>query len=62
VSLRFAEERLRGQIDTSGPRASTPDFASAYRGRLIDALRATGKPVEWAFNDRAGSSRSHRGA
>jgi hypothetical protein len=43
VSLRFAEERLRWQLQTAGP---SPDYAAAYRGRLVDALRAAGKPVE----------------
>ena len=43
VSLRFAEERLRWQLDTS---AASPDYAAASRGRLVDALRAAGKPVE----------------
>jgi hypothetical protein len=43
VSLRFAEERLRWKLDTT---ASSPDCAAAYRGRLVEALRAAGKPVE----------------
>jgi len=43
VSLKFAEERLRWQLDTA---AASPDHAAAYRGRLVDALRAAGKPVE----------------
>ncbi len=43
VSLRFAEERLRWQLDTVG---APPDHAAVYRGRLVDALRAAGKPVE----------------
>jgi hypothetical protein len=43
VSLRFAEERLRWQLHTA---AASPDCAAAYRGRLVDALRAAGKPVE----------------
>jgi len=46
VSLGFAEERLRWKLDTSGPEAANPDYAAAYRGRLVDALRAAGKPVE----------------
>jgi hypothetical protein len=46
VSLQFAQERLRWKLDTSGPEASRPAFADAYRGRLVDALRAAGKPVE----------------
>ena len=43
VSLRFAEERLRWQLETV---ASAPDYAAVCRGRLVDALRAAGKPVE----------------
>jgi len=43
VSLRFAEERLRWQLDTA---AASPGYAAASRGRLVDALRAAGKPVE----------------
>jgi hypothetical protein len=43
VSLRFAEERLRWQLDTA---SASPAYAAAYRGRLVDALRAAGKPVE----------------
>jgi hypothetical protein len=46
VSLRFAEDRLRWKLDTSGPEACTADDAAVYRGRLVDALRAAGKPVE----------------
>jgi len=46
VSLQFAEERLRWKLHTSGPEASSPAYAAAFRGRLVDALRATGKPVE----------------
>ena len=42
VSLRFAEERLRWQLQTG----ASPDYAASYRGRLVDALRAAGKPVE----------------
>jgi hypothetical protein len=43
VSLRFAEDRLRWQLDTA---AASADYAAASRGRLVDALRAAGKPVE----------------
>jgi hypothetical protein len=43
VSLRFAEDRLRWKLDTA---AVSPDRAASYRGRLVDALRAAGKPVE----------------
>jgi hypothetical protein len=46
VSLRFAQERLRWRLDTSGPEASSASFNEAYRDRLVDALRAAGKPVE----------------
>jgi hypothetical protein len=46
VSLRFAEDRLRWQLEASGPAGAPPDHAAAWRGRLVDALRAAGKPVE----------------
>jgi hypothetical protein len=46
VSLRFAEERLRWRLDASGPAVARPDYAASCRGRLVDALRAAGKPVE----------------
>jgi len=46
VSLRFEETRLRWQLDASGPYAAPPEYAAACRGRLVDALRAAGKPVE----------------
>ncbi len=42
VSLRYAADRLRWQLET-GPDA---ELAAAYRSRLVDALRAAGKPVE----------------
>jgi len=46
VSLQFAEESLRWKLHTSGPETVPPDYAAAYRGRLVHALRAAGKPVE----------------
>ena len=46
VNLRFAEDRLRWQLDTSSPQTVAPEYAAACRGRLVDALRAAGKPVE----------------
>lgn len=46
VSLRFAEDRLRWQLEASGPAVPTSEYAAACRGRLVDALRASGKPVE----------------
>ena len=39
VGLRFAEDSLRWRLET-------PPSSEVYRGRLVDALRATGKPVE----------------
>jgi hypothetical protein len=36
VSLRFEEESLRWRVDSLAPQ---------FRGRLVDALRAAGKPV-----------------
>jgi hypothetical protein len=39
VGLRFAEDRLRWRVETQ------PAF-EPYRGRVVAALRATGKPVE----------------
>ncbi len=46
VSLQFAQESLRWKLDTAGTEASGPSFAATCRGRLVDALRAAGKPVE----------------
>lgn len=39
VGLRFAADRLRWRVET-------PAACESYRGRVVDALRATGKPVE----------------
>jgi len=39
VGLRFAEDRLRWRVEA-------PGAAAGYRGHLVEALRATGKPVE----------------
>ena len=41
VSLKYAEHRLRWQLD-AGPDPQQ----GVYKARLVDALRATGKPVE----------------
>jgi hypothetical protein len=46
VSLRFEEARLRWQLAASGTEALDSGYAAACRGRLVDALRAAGKPVE----------------
>ncbi len=39
VGLRYSEDHLRWRVET-------PPASEAYRGRVIDALRAAGKPVE----------------
>jgi hypothetical protein len=44
VSLQLAEDRLGWRLDTAAP--SGPEHATGVRSRLVDALRATGKPVE----------------
>ena len=44
VSLEFTEDRLGWRLDTVA--AAGSDYAAASRSRLVDALRATGKPVE----------------
>ena len=46
VNLRFAEERLRLAAGNPSPQTVAPEHAAACRGRLVDALRAAGKPVE----------------
>jgi hypothetical protein len=45
VSLRFEEDSLRWKVDALSPQASGAQQAARYRGRLVDALRAAGKPV-----------------
>ena len=46
VSLRFEEESLRWKVDTSAPtRVSGAITAAQTRGRVVQALRASGKPV-----------------
>ena len=39
VGLRFAEDRLLWMVET-------PASSQGYRDRVVEALRATGKPVE----------------
>jgi hypothetical protein len=46
VSLRFAEERQRWQVQTSDAEARPRDSGPTYRSRLVNALRAAGKPVD----------------
>jgi hypothetical protein len=45
VSLRFAEDRQRWRVYAASPRAGA-EHAAACRARVVDALRATGKPVD----------------
>lgn len=42
VSLRYDQDRLGWQLE-AGP---DPEYSAVYRSRLVDALRAAGKPVE----------------
>jgi hypothetical protein len=46
VSLRYEERRLRWRLDAAGPKPQAAGIVAAYRTRLVDALRAAGKPVE----------------
>jgi len=45
VSLRFEEDSLRWKVDALAPQPSETQHAAQARGRLVDALRASGKPV-----------------
>jgi hypothetical protein len=45
VSLRFEEDSMRWKVDALSPQASGAKQAAQYRGRLVDALCAAGKPV-----------------
>ena len=45
VSLRFEEDSLRWKVDALAPQPSGARAAAQARGRLVDALRAAGKPV-----------------
>jgi hypothetical protein len=44
VSLHFEKENLRWKVDATAPKASGTKTAQT-RGRVVQALRATGKPV-----------------
>lgn len=44
VTLHFEEEDLRWKVDALVPAPASPR-AAEYRGRVVDALRAHGKPV-----------------
>jgi hypothetical protein len=46
VSIEFAEERQRWHLQTSDAEARPCDSGATYRSRLVDALRAAGKPVD----------------
>jgi hypothetical protein len=45
VSLRFEETSLRWKVDATEPMAAGAPTAAQTRGRLVQALRAAGKPV-----------------
>lgn len=45
VSLRFEADKLRWKLDAQASQSSGAQGAARLRGRLVDALRATGKPV-----------------
>jgi hypothetical protein len=45
VSLRFEEDSLRWKLDTQAPPSTGTQRSAQFRGRLVDALRAAGKPV-----------------
>jgi len=46
VSLRYEERRRRWRLDAAGHEAQAAGVVATYRARLVDALRAAGKPVE----------------
>jgi hypothetical protein len=45
LSLRYDAQRLRWRLTTAAGREASPHVA-AFRTRIVDALRAAGKPVE----------------
>jgi hypothetical protein len=45
VSLRFEEEKLRWKVDATSPNPSKAAALAETRGRVVQALRAAGKPV-----------------
>jgi hypothetical protein len=45
VSIHFEEENLRWKVDATAPKSSGLAMAAQTRGRVVQALRATGKPV-----------------
>jgi len=45
VSLSFEEDSLRWRVDAQSRQGSGTRAMPEYRGRVVDALRAHGKPV-----------------
>jgi len=45
VSLRFEADSLRWKVETQPARPSGTPLAARSRDRVVDALRAAGKPV-----------------
>ena len=45
VSLRFEADNLRWKVEAAPERASSSRTAAHTRDRVVDALRAAGKPV-----------------
>ena len=46
LSLRYDAERLRWRLDAGAAGAASPPHVAVFRSRIVDALRAAGKPVE----------------
>ena len=46
VWLRYEKDRLPWHLDAEAPGSTPSRPVAAYRARLVDALRAAGKPVE----------------
>jgi len=46
VSLRYDEDRLRWRLDAGAPGSAPLPHLAVFRDRIVDALRAAGKPVE----------------
>jgi hypothetical protein len=46
LSLRYDAERLRWRLKAAAAGPEAPPHVAAFRTRIVDALRAAGKPVE----------------
>jgi len=46
LSLRYDASRLRWRLDTAAVGRNAPAHVALFRDRIVDALRAAGKPVE----------------